>query len=76
MDLEERCKQVVAALASGGTAMLALDFDQTIVTVHTGGYWRKSHQELATHVRPVFALLIPEAQRQGMRVAVHATHLC
>jgi len=40
---------------------LALDFDQTILDIHTGGAWKGSLEELFPHIRPVFAQLITTA---------------
>lgn len=40
---------------------LALDFDQTILDIHTSGQWQGSQDELFMHVRPVFAQLIQAA---------------
>jgi hypothetical protein len=49
---------------------LALDFDQTILNIHTGGRWQGTLEELLPHVRPVFLQLIPAAQEAGLEVAV------
>jgi hypothetical protein len=58
---------------------LALDFDQTILSCHTGGRWEGSVDELLEYVRPVFIQLIPAAQAAGIEVAVvtftHQIHL-
>jgi hypothetical protein len=54
-----------------GINVLALDFDQTILDVHTGGRWDKSQEELFVHVRPVFAQLIQAAvEDDDMHVAI------
>ena len=49
---------------------LAIDFDQTMVDVHTGGRWKGSASDLADRVRPVFLRLVPEATRRGIRAAI------
>jgi len=56
---------------------LALDFDQTILDIHTGGNWKGSQDELFPHIRPVFAQLITTALRtesisngNGIEIAV------
>ena len=49
---------------------LAIDFDQTIVDLHTGGRWKESARDLAEHVRPVFRHLIPMANGRNIRIAV------
>ena len=40
------------------------------MTVHTGGFWKGTEQELAKHIRPVFELLVPMAQEAGIDVAI------
>jgi hypothetical protein len=50
--------EAVQHLRSIGVNFVALDFDRTILQVHTGGLWRDSLEELQTHIRPEFAQLI------------------
>jgi len=49
---------------------LALDFDQTILQIHTGGNWKGTAEELSRQVRPMFRDLIPAALDEGLHVAV------
>ena len=49
---------------------LALDFDQTILDIHTGGVYRGTVEELYSHVRPVFVQLIQAAQDANIEVAI------
>lgn len=51
----------ISKLKEIGINFLALDFDQTILDIHTGGRWRETLEELYPHVRPVFAQLIQAA---------------
>jgi hypothetical protein len=60
----------VARLKELHINFLALDFDQTILSCHTGGRWQGSVDELLEFVRPVFIQLIPAAQEAGIEVAV------
>ena len=53
--------QAIAKLKELGINFLALDFDRTILDIHTGGRWNGSLEELYPHVRPVFAHLIEAA---------------
>jgi len=53
--------QAIAKLKELGINFLALDFDCTILDIHTGGRWNGSLEELFPHVRPVFAHLIEAA---------------
>lgn len=51
-------KNIVATLLGKGIKVLALDFDKTIVSVHTAGFWKGGTPKLAEHVRPCFKALI------------------
>ena len=50
--------------------VLAIDFDLTIINVHTGGKWKESSHELSNCVRPLFKSLIPAANESGILIAV------
>ena len=61
----------ISKLKEVGINFLALDFDQTILDIHTGGAWKGTLEELFPHVRPVFAQLIQAAvDDPDMQVAV------
>ena len=49
---------------------LAIDFDQTLISIHTGGKWKGSTAELSTHLRHLFLTLIPLATTSNIRVAI------
>jgi len=53
-----------------GITFLALDFDQTVIDIHTGGRWNGSVSELASHVRPIFTELINTAHNAGFAIAI------
>ena len=57
-------------LATVNINFFAIDFDQTILEVHTGGNWKESADALVPHVRPMFRTLIPAALDEGIHVAV------
>ena len=50
--------------------LLALDFDLTLVNVHTNGTWTAGATELRDSLRPLFCSLIPAVQQQGIFVSV------
>ena len=50
--------------------LVALDFDFTIVNVHTGGNWKKSAVDLTQHVRPDFVAFIKGCLHRGLFVSV------
>lgn len=53
-----------------GVKLLALDFDRTIVSIHTAGYWQGGVENLVQHVRPCFRKLIRAALKSTLHVAV------
>ena len=55
---------------SEGINFLALDFDQTVIDIHTGGRFNGTVTELASHVRPVFSQLINAAHTAGIKIAI------
>ena len=63
-------EKAIARLQDLGVNFLALDFDQTILSCHTGGRWPHSAEELLTFVRPQFQKLIPAAHQSQIHIAV------
>jgi hypothetical protein len=45
--------------------LLAIDFDQTFIDIHTGGFWTGTLDELIPHVRPEFLDLVAAALHTG-----------
>ena len=69
--LRELCRHIVHRLVRERQVnFLALDFDCTILSIHTMGRWPGTAEELEPKIRPFFRALIPEAIRGGMHVAV------
>lgn len=54
-------RAIVHGLIDRGIKLLALDFDLTILDVHTGGAWIGPIHHLAQHVRPSFRALMEAA---------------
>lgn len=50
--------------------LIALDFDLTIVDIHTGGAWDRTASELVSHVRPEMQCLIQHSLAKGVQTAV------
>lgn len=44
---------------------LALDFDLTILDIHTSGRWPGTPEQLTQRIRPFFQALIPVAVAEG-----------
>lgn len=53
-----------------GINFLAIDFDLTILDVHTGGRWMGTAQELEAHVRPEFVQLMQACLLNDIHVAI------
>jgi len=69
-DLASTCKKAVKHLSELNINFLALDFDQTIIDIHTGGVWKGSVQELADRVRPMFRHIITAAHEANIKISV------
>ncbi|XP_077986735.1 uncharacterized protein LOC144441080 [Glandiceps talaboti] len=63
-------RQIIRQLQCKGVKVLALDFDETILKVHTFGSWTRSASLLAQHVRPSMVSLISQALEDGLHVCV------
>lgn len=55
---------------SGSIRVLAIDFDLTMVSMHTGGRWWGSVEVLARNVRPLFKTIVPLALEAGIEVCI------
>ncbi len=66
----EQAKKIINELVTKGIKVLALDFDKTIVDIHTAGFWRQGTQKLADRVRPCFEALIRAALPTQLHVCV------
>ena len=62
--------QAMARLEALGINLLALDFDQTILSIHTGGRWQGSAEELVPFIRPIFADLLRAAVAHNLHVSI------
>eukprot|EP00656_Telonema_subtile_P053488 TRINITY_DN7770_c0_g1_i8.p1 TRINITY_DN7770_c0_g1~~TRINITY_DN7770_c0_g1_i8.p1 ORF type:complete len:285 (-),score=42.73 TRINITY_DN7770_c0_g1_i8:152-1006(-) len=63
-------KAQVAAAIGRGVKAFVLDFDQTLVSVHTSGTYNGTVAGLAALVRPIFKVMVAAAQALGAAVAV------
>lgn len=68
--LSASCAEAVAHLLERKINFLALDFDQTIIDIHTSGSWKGNSQELAEHIRPMFHHLIAAAHTANIKIAI------
>lgn len=70
VSLGKKCSDAVDRLVDLNINFLAIDFDQTMIDVHTGGRWKETLPELAEHMRPIFLQLVPLATQRNIRVAI------
>ena len=68
--MEKKCSLAVDKLVDCGVNFLAIDFDQTMIDIHTGGRWQGTALELTEHMRPVFLHLVPAATNRNIRIAI------
>ncbi len=68
--MEKKCSAAVDKLVDCGINFLAIDFDQTMIDIHTGGRWQGTAIELSEHMRPVFLHFLPAATNRNIRIAV------
>lgn len=64
MQMQKRADALNAAiqrLRQLGVNLLALDFDETLISIHTHGRWQRSLEELSCTVRPEFKDLVRAA---------------
>ncbi|KAK7478266.1 hypothetical protein BaRGS_00011276 [Batillaria attramentaria] len=64
----------VAKLIKKNIKLLALDFDLTILDIHTYGKWDGPVEKLVPHVRPCMRDLIEMAQSKGVFVCIVTFH--
>lgn len=50
--------------------LLALDFDQTMIDIHTGGRWKGTAEELQEHVRSEFHMLLQACCDHNINIAI------
>ena len=66
----QRSRRLASAIAKAGISLIAVDFDRTIVDIHTGGRYKQKSSVLSARVRPFFANFLKEAQQMGLWVAI------
>lgn len=51
--------EIASTLQAAGARLVCIDFDATLVSIHTGGTWTRSALELSAYVRSLFRELVP-----------------
>lgn len=65
-----RYEAYVERLKREGIKLIAVDFDMTLISVHTGGMWMFTPRPLASKVRPGFPEFLTEVLKKGLFVAI------
>ncbi|OWF50268.1 uncharacterized protein LOC110450653 [Mizuhopecten yessoensis] len=60
----------VTLLEKKGIRLLAVDFDETLISIHSGGCWKDSAEKLSQHVRPCMRDLMEEALQRNVNVCI------
>lgn len=63
-------EKLVDRLMNDGIKMVAVDFDLTLVSVHTNGNWIFTARPLASRIRPGFPEFLHEVLRRGLWLAI------
>jgi hypothetical protein len=69
-ELKNKVLEFLNYLTEKDIKVLTIDFDQTLVMVHTGGQWKSTYQHLSHAVRQFFVELITEALLKEFHVAI------
>ena len=62
---ELECYNIVTGLQNAGINFLAIDFDQTLVGIHTRGEYEGTSSDLCAYVRPFFRTFVPMSLNRG-----------
>eukprot|EP00561_Arcocellulus_cornucervis_P010064 CAMPEP_0185818540 /NCGR_PEP_ID=MMETSP1322-20130828/20783_1 /TAXON_ID=265543 /ORGANISM="Minutocellus polymorphus, Strain RCC2270" /LENGTH=177 /DNA_ID=CAMNT_0028515653 /DNA_START=18 /DNA_END=551 /DNA_ORIENTATION=- len=68
--MAELSREAVENLTRLKINFIAVDFDQTIIDIHTGGRWNGTSTELAAHIRPHFLHFLRAAADASLHLAV------
>ena len=63
-------EKLVNGFIQDGIKMVAVDFDLTLVSVHTNGSWIFTARPLASRIRPGFPEFFREILRQGLCLSI------
>lgn len=61
---------MVKHLKENGIEMVAIDFDQTLIEIHTGGEWWRDPEQLIPFIRPEFRHLLRHLSNHGFHIAI------
>ncbi|EQC29874.1 hypothetical protein SDRG_12418 [Saprolegnia diclina VS20] len=62
--------QIVASIQARSCRLVCIDFDKTLLDIHTNGEWTKTAEDLVGHVRPLFVSILPQLHVHGVHLAI------
>lgn len=62
--------KIVDALHRSGVEYVAIDFDKTLINIHTGGEWWRDSSSILPHIRPQLRILVRVLHQQGQGIAM------
>jgi len=66
----ETFHRMIDRVKQSGVNFLAVDFDSTLISIHTYGNYPGSAADLSSYIRPFFKRFIPMAIQNGIKVAI------
>ena len=66
----DKVQTIVRHLKHTGVKMVAIDFDQTLIDIHTEGMWWRDPESIAPFIRPQFRRLLRALTQNNISVAI------
>eukprot|EP00924_Labyrinthula_sp_SR-Ha-C_P008715 maker-scaffold_2-snap-gene-0.3-mRNA-1 protein AED:0.00 eAED:0.00 QI:98/1/1/1/1/1/4/50/354 len=68
--LKNDCSKYFDKIKSIGIKILAIDFDETLLSIHTKSEWKYSAKSLSQYIRPFFNSFLKEASKQKFKTII------
>ncbi|OQS03972.1 ATP-binding Cassette (ABC) superfamily [Thraustotheca clavata] len=66
----DHTKRILHTLDAMQCRLMCIDFDKTLLDIHTNGSWSATADELVPHIRPLFTSLVPRLHEHGIHLAI------
>lgn len=73
-DQRGKARDIVVGVQQKSVKLIAIDFDNTFLSIHTGGYYQGTVESLLEHIRSTFYYLVQEVL--DCAAFGHTLHLC
>mmetsp|Transcript_15057 Transcript_15057/g.22656 ORF Transcript_15057/g.22656 Transcript_15057/m.22656 type:complete len:187 (+) Transcript_15057:226-786(+) len=64
------CQSIINGIKAQGINFIGIDFDDTLVSTHTGGRWGGTPEGLQEYIRPFFHTFVKIATEQDVKIAI------